>query len=179
MTEPFVGEIQLFGFNFNPRGWAFCNGALLPISQNTALFSLLGVQYGGNGMTTFALPNLTGRAACGIGQGPGLTPHSAGEAFGSSSVTLTGAEIPAHGHGGVAYSQTAPGTGSGTPVNGGGLSFLASSTAARSFASPPGNTTMAPSMIQPAGGSQPHENRQPYLAVNFCIALEGIFPQRN
>lgn len=178
MTEPFVGEIQLFGFNFNPRGWAFCNGALLPIAQNTALFSLLGTQYGGNGVTTFALPNLSGRTACGTGSGPGLSPRTAGETFGTSSVTLIASELPAHGHGASAYSQTAAGSGSGTPVNGGGLSFLAASTTARTFTTPPGNTTMAPSMIAPTGGNQPHENRQPYLAVNFCIALQGIYPAR-
>ncbi len=177
MTEPFVGEIQLFGFNFNPRGWAFCNGATLPIQQNTALFSLLGTQYGGNGQTTFQLPNFAGRAGCTQGQGSGLTPRTIGEAFGSSTVSLTSSQIPAHAHGVNAYSQTATGSGTGTPVSHGGLSFLQASTTSRTFAASPLNTQLASNMIQPnVGGGLPHENQQPYLGLNFCIALEGVFP---
>ena len=176
MTEPFIGEIQLFGFNFNPRNWAFCNGALMPIQQNTALFSLLGVQYGGNGTTNFQLPNFVGRSGCQQGQGPGLTPRDMGETFGTASVTLTQNEMAAHNHNVNAYSQTAAGSGTGTPVADGGLSFLASTTSAKTFIASPENTQFAPNMIGPQGGGQPHANQQPYLGVNFCIALNGVFP---
>lgn len=177
MTEPFIGEIQLFGFNFNPRGWAFANGATMAISQNTALFSLLGTMYGGNGQTTFQLPNLASRAACGAGNGAGLSPRVPGETFGASAVALMNNQMPLHVHGLNAYSQTAAGSGVSAPVAGGGFSFLGSSTTSRTFNASP-NTQMAPNMIGIAGGSQPHENRQPYLALNFCIALQGVFPQR-
>ena len=105
MTEPFIGEIQLFGFNFPPRGWSYCNGVTMPIQQNTALFSLLGTQYGGNGQSTFQLPNLTTRGACSLGQGPGLSNRVQGETFGNALVTLTTQQMPAHSHGLVAYSQ--------------------------------------------------------------------------
>jgi len=176
MTEPYIGQIQTFGFNFNPRGWAFCNGALLPIQQNTALFSLLGTQYGGNGQTTFQLPNFSARAACQQGMGPGLSPRSIGATFGAGAVTLNAQQLPAHGHQVTAFSQTAPGSGRSSPVAGGGLSFL-SNTTMRTYGTGTLDTTLAPAVLQPgAGGAQPHENRQPYLAVNFCIALEGIFP---
>ena len=179
MTEPFIGEIQIFGFQFNPRGWAFCNGATMSIAQNTALFSLLGTTYGGNGQTTFQLPTFIGRANMHRGQGPGLSPREIGEVYGTQTVALAQNEMPAHAHGMNAYSQTAVGSGTGTPVNGGGLSFLAGSTNARTFNASP-DTTMAPYMLAGFnGGSQPHENQQPYLAMNFCIALEGIFPSRD
>ena len=177
MTQPFIGEIQLFGFNFNPRGWAFCNGATLPISQNTALFSLIGTIYGGNGQTTFQLPNFAGRAGCQQGQGPGLSPRNLGEPFGVNTVTLTSNQIPQHNHGVTAYSQAASGSGSHTPVANGGLSFLASSGTSRTYISTPLNTQLAPNMISPnQGGGLPHQNQQPYLGVNFCIALQGIYP---
>lgn len=177
MSEPFIGQIQLFGFNFNPRGWAFCNGATLPIAQNTALFALLGTQYGGNGQTTFQLPNFSGRAGCQHGQGPGLTPRSIGETFGTNTVTLTQNQIPAHTHAVNAYSQTVPGSGTGTPVANGGLSFLATSTTSRTFATSPAATQLAPNMVSPSqGGGLPHQNQQPYLGLNFCISLQGIFP---
>ncbi|MFC3551313.1 phage tail protein [Lysobacter cavernae] len=176
MTQPFIGEIQLFGFNFSPKGWAYCSGATLAIQQNTALFSLLGTQYGGDGRTTFQLPNLSARAGCRQGQGPGLTPRVVGETFGASTVTLTHAEMPGHSHGVSAYSQSAAGSGTGTPVDGGGLSFLAASTTAKTFAAGTPNTQFAPGMLTPSGGSTPHSNEQPYLAMNFCIALQGIFP---
>ncbi|GAB3102772.1 phage tail protein [Lysobacter terrae] len=176
MTEPFIGEIQLFGFNFNPRNWAFCNGALLPIQQNTALFSLLGTQYGGNGTTNFQLPNFVGRGGCEQGNGSGLSPRTIGESFGVDSVTLTQGEMPAHSHNVNAYSQTASGSGTGTPVANGGLSFLAASTSSKTFIASPENTQLAPNMIGPQGGGLPHANQQPYLGVNFCIALQGIFP---
>lgn len=172
MTQPFIGEIQLFGFNFNPRGWAFANGATLPIAQNTALFSLIGTIYGGNGQTTFQLPNFAGRAGCQQGNGPGLSPRSLGETFGVNTVTLTSNQIPQHNHGLTAY---VPAT-TGAPVANGGLSQPAS-TANRPFSAGAPNTTLAPNMLAPStGGGQPHQNQQPYLGVNFCIALQGIYP---
>ena len=172
MTQPFIGEIQLFGFNFNPRGWAFANGATLPISQNTALFSLLGVTYGGNGQTTFQLPNFAGRAGCQQGNGPGLSPRTLGETFGVNAVTLTSNQIPSHNHVINAY---LPGN-TGIPAANGGLSQPANN-ANKSFNLSAPNTTFAPNMLQPsAGGGQPHQNQQPYLGVNFCIALQGIYP---
>lgn len=179
MSSPFVGEIQIFGFNFSPTGFASCSGALMPISQNTALFSLLGTYYGGNGQTNFALPNLQGQAACHDGQGPGLSNRFLGESFGSESISLLTSEIPAHNHGVNAFSQTAAGTGTGTPVNNGGLSFLASSTTSKTFINAPLNTTLGYNMVAVSGGSLPHNNLQPYLALNFCIALQGIYPPRN
>lgn len=174
MTQPFIGEIQLFGFNFNPRGWAFANGATLPISQNTALFSLIGVIYGGNGQTTFQLPNFAGRAGCEQGNGPGLSPRSLGQTFGVNTVTLTSNQIPQHNHGINAYLPTSGKVG--TPVANGGLS-QPSLSANKPFNSSAPNTTFAPNMISPSqGGGFPHENQQPYLGVNFCIALQGIYP---
>ena len=176
MTEPYIGEIQIFGFNFNPRNWAFCNGAALSIQQNTALFALLGTQYGGNGQTTFQLPNFAGRAGCEKGQGPGLTPRSLGETFGNNTVTLTSAQTPLHNHGINAFSQSEISKKSGSPSNGSALSSLGSVTA-KPFIATTLNTQFAPNMIQPsAGGGQPHQNQQPYLGLNFCIALQGTFP---
>ena len=176
MTQPFIGEIQLFGFNFNPRGWAFANGATLPISQNTALFSLIGTTYGGNGQTTFQLPNFAGRAGCEQGQGPGLSPRFLGESFGVNSVTLTSNQIPQHNHGVNAYSQPDTTKRTAVPANNGGLS-VSGNGAERPFNSGPADTTFAPNMIQPnTGGGVPHQNQQPYLGVNFCIALVGIYP---
>lgn len=177
MTQPFIGEIQMYGFNFNPRGWAFCNGATLPISQNTALFSLLGTTYGGNGQTTFQLPNFAGRAGTTQGNGPGLSPRVLGETFGVNTVSLTTNQIPQHNHGFVLYAQKDASRRSGTPSANNALS-VSSEAAATSFL-PTGqfNTSFAPSMVQPsAGGGQPHQNEQPYLGVNFCIALQGIYP---
>ena len=172
MTQPYIGEIQLFGFNFNPRGWAFANGATLPISQNTALFSLIGTIYGGNGQTTFQLPNFAGRAGCEQGNGPGLSPRTLGETFGVNTVTLTSNQIPQHNHGINAFVPA----NSGTPAANGGLSQPGIA-ANKPFSSGAPNTTFAPNMLSPsAGGGQPHQNQQPYLGVNFCIALQGIYP---
>lgn len=180
MSSPFIGEIQLLPYNFFPRGFAFCNGALIPIAQNTALFSLLGTTYGGNGTTTYRLPNLSSRAACQAGQGPGLSIRDLGETFGVSDVTLSSNEIPMHNHGVNAFSQTAAGSGSGSPGNGFGLSFLATSTTSKTFINTPLNTQFAPNMIAPSqGGGVPHQNEQPYLGLHFCIALQGVFPARN
>lgn len=172
MTEPFIGEIQLYGFNFAPRSWAFCNGATLSIAQNTALFSLIGTIYGGNGQTTFQLPNFAGRGGCQQGNGPGLSPRTLGETFGVNTVTLTSNQIPQHNHGMNAY---IPSNASSPTVNG-GLS-QPQTTANRTYSAGAPNTTLAPNMLSPSqGGGQPHQNQQPYLGVNFCIALFGVYP---
>ena len=175
MSEPYIGEIQIFGFNFAPRGWAFCNGAIMPIQQNTALFALLGTQYGGNGQTTYQLPDLMNRAACSQGQGLGLTPRTIGETFGSSTVTLLQQEMPNHTHTLQFFNQGDPAKRLSTPQANAALN-LPSQAASKFFAPAGGMTALAPTALQPAGGSQPHENRQPYLALNFCIALQGVFP---
>ena len=176
MTEPYIGEIQLFGFNFAPRNWAVCNGALLAIQQNTALFSLLGTQYGGNGTTTFALPNLAARGACNQGQAPGLTPRVIGETFGEQSVTLTTADMPSHQHGLTLYAQPDPSKRGSSPVSGNAVASPATSTP---FVASGTAAAFSPNLISPTGGGQPHENQQPYLAVNFCVALQGVFPSFN
>lgn len=173
MTEPFIGQIQIYGFNFAPRGWAACNGVTMPIQQNTALFALLGTQYGGNGQTTFQLPNYVNRAATHMGQGPGLTPHNVGETYGVNSVTLTTQQIPAHNHSLNVYNQPtdskkAPSPSTGNSLGSPSMSAFVAGTSA--------NAPFSPTVLQPAGGGQPHENRQPYLAMNFCIALQGVFP---
>jgi microcystin-dependent protein len=173
MAEPFLGQIQTFGFNFAPRGWALCNGQILPIAQNTALFSLLGTTYGGNGQTTFALPNLQSRVPVHFGQGPGLSPYDLGQASGTETVTLTANQIAAHAH---PYAPAANG-GDATSAKPAGK-FMAN-TAAAVYAPTSDGTLMGNQTTGPAGGNQPHENLQPYLAINFCIALEGIFPSRN
>jgi microcystin-dependent protein len=172
VADPFVAEIRIFPFNFAPKGWAWCNGQLLPISQNTALFSLLGTTYGGNGKSNFALPDLLGRAPMHPGQGPGLSLHDLGETGGSETVTLLESEIPAHSHTLRAATQD------NADVN------LVSPTA--SFAPTTGGTLyqdtagvlMADQALTPAGGDQPHNNMQPYLTFYFCIALQGVFPPR-
>ena len=166
MTQPYIGEIQLFGFNFNPRGWAFCNGATLPISQNTALFSLIGTLYGGNGQTNFALPNLRGRVPIHWGAG-----HDLGEAAGQEAVTVTVQHLPAHLH--TASASTRSGD---VPTPAGRV--LADSPS-QLYADASNLTTLHPSSLTSAGGSQPHNNMQPYLVLNFCIALEGEFPTRD
>jgi microcystin-dependent protein len=169
MSDPFVAEIRIFGFNFAPTGWAFCNGQLLPLSQNTALFSLLGTTYGGNGKSNFALPNMMGNAPMHPGQGPGLSLHDLGEQSGSEFVTVLESEIPAHSHNLVAVEDDGAFF---TPVSG----FLAAGNSMYIAQNP--NTTMAPQSFAPAGGSLPHNNMMPYLALNFCIALQGVFPPR-
>lgn len=168
MSEPFIGQVTLFAGNFAPRGWAFCSGQLLSIAQNTALFSILGTTYGGNGQTTFALPDLRGRVPLGPGQGPGLSNVVLGQQGGVENVTLTQAQAPAHGHPVAASNAaaTAARPGGNLPAGNGAYGAAA-------------DTTMNPAMVGAAGGSQPHENRQPYLGMNFIIALEGIFPARN
>ncbi|HWF49166.1 MAG TPA: tail fiber protein [Solirubrobacteraceae bacterium] len=172
MSEPFLGEIRMFGFNFAPQGWAFCNGQTLPIAQNTALFALLGTQYGGNGQTTFALPNLQSRVAIHQGTGVGLSNYQMGETGGVESVTLISQQMPAHSH--PVNVSGAPGTA--TRPDG---AVPARATVDIYAPAPDGTTPMNAGMIGNTGGSQPHTNIQPYLAVNFCIALQGIFPSRN
>lgn len=175
MADPFVAEIRIFPFNFAPRGWAKCEGQILPISQNTALFSLLGTTYGGNGKSTFALPNLQGTAPMHHGQGPGLSLYDIGQTGGSETVTLLASEIPAHNH--IMRAN-----------NGDGIS----PTPANNVASAPGadrdlflykvgspNTGMNPAAVGLAGGGVPHNNLMPYLTLNFCIALQGVFPPRS
>lgn len=162
----------MFGGNFAPRGWAFCNGQILPIAQNTALFSLLGTTYGGNGQTTFALPDLQGRYAMHWGNGPGLTPRTIGEAAGTESVTLVAPQLPAHNH---TLSASAEGTADqGRP----GKNTLATTSTPIYTAAAP-DTPMNASSIGSAGGSQPHDNMAPFQCVSFIIALEGIYPSRN
>ena len=179
MSDQFLAEIRIFPFNFAPQGWAFCNGQLLPISQSTALFSLLGTTYGGDGRTNFALPNLQGNAPMFFGQGPGLSLHELGETGGSDAVTVLLSQMPSHTHaincidGARVEGQVGqPGNAilvktSGTPAN-----------AYTSGVTQP-NQTMAAGMVGYAGGSLPHNNLMPYLTLNFCIALQGIYPQRS
>lgn len=172
MADPFVAEIRIFPFNFAPRGWAFCDGQLLPLSQNTALFSLLGTTYGGNGKSNFALPDLQGRAAMAPGQGPGLSLRDLGESGGSETVTLLESEIPTHTHGlrGNNFLGDSPQPGGNTParyVNNAYHTDTASNLA-----------DMAPEALAPAGGGAPHNNLMPYLTMHFCIALQGVFPPR-
>lgn len=168
---PFIGQIKLFGFDFNPRFYAFCNGQLLPINQNTALFSLLGTTYGGNGTTTFGLPNLQGRAALHFGQGPGLSNYSQGQTAGVENHTLTQPEMPAHNHPVLSSANTADQT---YPPN----NLLANAGSAQAFSNT-ASAAMNPGTLANTGGNQAHNNMQPYLVLNYCIALSGIFPSRN
>lgn len=179
MSSPFVAEVRMVSFNFPPVGWAYCNGQLLPISQNTALFSLLGTNYGGNGTSTFALPDLQGRAPMGNGDGPGLTPRSLGEQDGTPTVTLQQSEIPVHGHtlSSATLSTPNPAQNLATPDSTAYLG-LATPNAAYVDAGVP-NTSFNSNAISTVGQSTPHENRQPYLGVYFIIAMQGIFPARN
>lgn len=174
MADPFVAEIRIFGFNFAPKGWAFCDGQLMPLSQNTALFSLLGTTYGGDGKSNFALPNLQGQAPMHHGQGPGLSLHDLGESAGSETVTLLQSEVPAHAHGLQATTQ--PGEDP-SPAN----EALGRSVGASLYQSDTATNLvpMAPQALATTGGSAPHNNMQPYLTLNFCIALQGVFPPRS
>lgn len=173
MADPFVAEIRIFPFNFAPRGWAWCDGQLMPLSQNTALFSLLGTTYGGNGKSNFALPDLQGRAPMHPGQGPGLSLHDLGETGGSETVTLLESEIQAHTH--ALMSMVVPGD---AQVPGG--NSPARVIGATPYLPPAGAplVAMAPQALAPAGGDAPHNNMQPYLTFYFCIALQGVFPPR-
>ena len=175
MAEPFVGQIIMTGFNFAPRGYLLCNGQLMSIAQNTALFSLLGTQFGGDGQTTFGLPNLQGRVGIHQGNGPGLTPRTMGETAGSETVTLLSTQMPMHNHL-MATSNVA-----GAVTNPGGNFVAASSdpSLSASFRPTSDGSTLSPQAIGSAGGTQPHNNMQPYLVISFSIATEGIFPSRN
>jgi microcystin-dependent protein len=177
VSEPFLAEIVMFAGNFAPRGWAFCQGQILPIAQNTALFSLLGTTYGGNGQTTYALPDLRGRVPVGTGQGPGLPSVSLGEVSGEPTHTLIITEMPAHNHAAQAAGHSDPGTSS-SP--GGGV-WATSTSRDNMYINTPPNSPMAANTVTVgiAGGSQPHNNMQPYLVLNYCIAITGIFPSRN
>lgn len=173
MSEPYVGEIRLFGGNFAPAGWAFCNGQLMAISENDTLFNLIGTTYGGDGQETFALPNLNGRVPVHQGQGPGISQtYVIGEAAGVETVTITTQTMPNHSHPVIASQDTA----GGSTVQGNVTGQVGASQIYREVApaAPMANTSMGP-----AGGSQPHENMQPYLCVSFIISLFGIFPSQN
>jgi len=174
MADQFVGEIRPFPYNFAPLGWALCNGQLMSISQNTALFSLLGTYYGGDGRTTFALPNLQGQIAVGQGQGVGLSVYTIGESTGTEVVTLLASQIPAHTHT-VPVSVT-PGR-IATPSPSAFLGATGRGSPAMYSASPTG--TMSVTAQSNMGGSLPHNNMMPYLAISYCIALTGIFPARS
>ena len=172
MSDPFMGEIRIVGFNFAPRGWAFCNGQLMSLAQNTALFSLFGTTFGGNGTSTFALPNLEGRAPMQFGNGPGLTPRKLGESGGTPAVTLLESQIPSHNH----------------PVhangNAGDLQIpsparaLARTSPGFAWGTGAADATFAPQAIGVTGESQSHDNMQPFLVMNFVVALQGVFPSR-
>ncbi|MBI1782773.1 MAG: phage tail protein [Sphingobacteriales bacterium] len=174
MADPFVAEIRIFPFNFPPKGWAFCDGQLLPLSQNTALFSLLGTTYGGDGRSNFALPNLQGSVPMHPGQGPGLSLHDLGEAGGSDAVTLIQTELPNHSH--TMRANNSDGI-SPTPVS----NVSAGPGADRDlfwYKDGAPNATMNPFASGTTGGNQPHNNLMPYLTMNFCIALQGVYPPR-
>ena len=167
MAEPFLSEIRMFSFNFAPRGWALCNGQILPINQNQALFSLLGTTYGGDGRVSFALPNLQGRVPIHVGNG-----HTLGERAGEQAHTVSVAEMPAHTH--AAQASAAAGT-QNVPAN----NMMLSQRAAEIYRAPSSPVPMVAGTLSNAGGSQAHLNMQPFLALNFCIALQGIFPSQN
>lgn len=170
MADPFVAEIRIFPFNFAPKGWAWCNGQLLPITQNTALFSLLGTYYGGDGKSTFALPNLEGSAPIHAGQGPGLSQYFLGQQSGTETVTLLQSEIPAHNH---ILRDSLEAAEVNSPT---GASMSTASAAV--YSTDTLNTTMSPNALTLAGGNQPHNNMMPYLTFYFNIAMQGVFPPR-
>jgi microcystin-dependent protein len=170
VTDQFLGEIRIFGGNFAPLGWALCNGQIMPISQSTALFSLLGTYYGGDGKSTFALPNLQGQFALNQGQGTGLSPYVLGESGGSAAVTLTQAQIPTHTHAPMASAT------SGTATSPAGAVWA--EPRAQAYGAPTA-ATMSATALATSGASQPHNNLPPYLALTFIIALQGIFPPRS
>ena len=179
MSEPFIAEVRMWGCNFAPRGWAFCDGQLIAISSNTALFSIIGTIYGGDGRTTMGLPNLTDKSPMQQGRGPGLSNRTIGQFGGANEVTLTEAQIPTHDH---VVRGVSEGGSSATPTNElfmgqdksgrqENISYLSTETVT--------NTNLAQQAIGAEGAGQPHENRQPFLGVNFCIALQGVFPSRS
>jgi len=169
MSEPFIAEIKIWALNFAPRGWAFCSGQLLPIAQNTALFSLVGTTYGGDGRTTLGLPNLSGRLPMHPGRGPGLANRRLGETLGAETASLTEAQMPAHSH----APQGFPTTEVANPTSTRGIGT------APVYAAPGAVVPMAANIIGDQGGSQAHTNMQPFLSLNFCIALTGLYPPRS
>ena len=179
MSSPFVSEITIFAFNFAPTGWAFCAGQLLPISQNTALFSLLGTMYGGNGTSNFALPNLQGDTAVAFGQSTTGTQYFQGEQVGAATVTLTTGEMPAHNH----FWNATTDRGNTTAANGnvtatGAAGTPQQPTVGKFYSTNTPNQAMAVNELTFSGSSNPHNNMQPYLTLNFCIAMQGVFPPR-
>jgi microcystin-dependent protein len=171
MSDPFLGEIRLFPYDFAPLGWALCDGSVLSIAENTALFSLLGTTYGGDGRSTFALPDLRGRVAVSSGHGPGLSDHQLGQLGGDETVTLTTGSLPAHSHDVAANSSR----GAHASPKGKVPGHASSGTV---YADATDGAKMKSHTIAPTGGGQPHDNLQPYLALSYCIAMEGIFPSR-
>lgn len=181
MSSPFVAEIRIFPYYFAPSGWAFCNGQLLPISQNTALFSLLGTYYGGDGKSTFALPNLSGAVALGAGQGNGLSEYFLGQEGGSPSVTLLTQEMPAHTHSlnTTTTIGTTPASATNQLAKGQSGNVVVGMGQARVYSTGASTTTLNPvTAVQLAGQNFPHNNMMPYLALNYCIAMQGVFPAR-
>lgn len=173
MADPFVGQIMPIAFTYAPQNYAFCNGASLPINQFTALFSLLGVQFGGNGQTTFQLPALNGRMTCGTGAGPGLTPRTQADTFGAATVTLDQTQMPGHVHGANAVAASRGTARFEMPTS---TSGVTTGSGVTPYANGPVNGVMAPTAMAPAGGNQPHNNQQPFLALNYVIALNGVYP---
>ena len=171
MTEPFIAEIRIFPYTFAPKGWALCDGQLLSISQNTALFSLIGTNYGGDGRTTFGLPKLRGSVPISQGQGPGLSPYEVGQPAGTEFVTLLQSEMPVHNH--LVTAQTIDQGDNRIPSS---TRNLGNTQIYQTATNP--NTILNPAAVTPSGGSQPHSNLMPSLTFNFCIALEGVYPQR-
>lgn len=176
MSDPFTGEIQIYAFTFAPYNWAMCAGQLMPIQQNTALFSLLGTTFGGNGTSNYQLPNFIGNAACGQGAGSGLTPRTMGETFGSDSVSLLYNQMPTHNHGATIYNQPTQANRTGIPATGDAVITPENVQILAATATP--NINFPVQTIGSTGGGQAHENQQPYLTLNFCICLSGVFPQR-
>lgn len=182
-SVPYLSTVQWFGFNFCPRGWAQADGSLLQIASNTALFSLLSTQYGGNGRTTFALPDLRGRSSLGVGQGPGLSSYVSGEVTGAQTVTLNPQNLPAHTHTGTLTATLRASSANGDSAAPGGR-VLANGRTARIYGAPPANVAMDASSVAlqtavaPQGQGQPFDNQQPYLGMTACIATQGIFPPR-
>jgi microcystin-dependent protein len=172
--DPFVAEIRIFPFNFAPKGWAFCDGQILPLSQNTALFSLLGTTYGGDGRSNFALPDMQGSAPMHPGQGPGLSLHDLGETGGSDTVILLESEIPSHSHGVLSVAPNF-GASSDVPTS----NAFAKASQGSPYAPAANLVTLSDQTIAPSGGGQPHNNLMPYLTLNFCIALQGVYPPRS
>ena len=172
MSEPFLAEVRIVGFNFAPRGWAFCDGQILPINQNQSLYSLLGTTYGGDGRTSFALPDIRGRTPIHIGRSNGGADHTLGQKSGEETHTLSAAEMPQHDH--VARGTTAVGN---VPIP--SSSVVLADTPGQIYADPANLLSLRSGTVANVGGGQAHENMQPYIAVNFCIALQGLFPSRN